>query len=1037
MSSSSWTRRVIASLVLLAGALVPPASAQQATGTVTGTVTDRTSGRPIPDVNVVIIGTTRGARTGETGQYRITGVPAGTHQLRASRLGYTAAASQVTVAAGGEQVVNFQMGTAAVQIDAVTVTATGETQRKREVGATIATIDSSALNLANVSNLSQVLTSRAAGVTVQSATGTTGGSSRIRIRGSNSISLSNDPLLVIDGVRVNNSTASSAIGVGGQTTSRFNDINPEEIESIEVIKGPAAAALYGTAAANGVIQVTTRKGRAGKTRWEAFYEGGTLKDVNKYPSNYRQFGTRLDAAGQPTTGLTSDCTIDDVARMICRPDSLVVNNPIAKTQPLQPGERQNFGLSATGGTQSTTYFLAGEIEREQGVYDVNHLRRLNIRSNLRSQLTPTLDATLNIGWMNSDLRRPQNDNNLFGAIGGGLLGYAWDCGPARSYPAFCGSDTTSRGYAAGLPPQTFYAINTRENMNRITGSLTSNWQALSWLAFNGILGADVGRRDENETVPPNAIQYNPTILEGSRFVGNADIRTYTSAATATANFDLTPTLRSTSAVGAQYNQEDFTRVDAFGAKLLAGTNSLNGTAARFSVGETNTRNRTLGFIGRQQIAWRDRLFLTAAARTDRNSAFGQQFGWIVYPALNASWVVSEEEFFPQVAALSSLRLRGGFGSSGQRPSFRDAIQFYEPVVATVAGADVPAFSIGNIGNPNLKPEFSQEVEAGFDLGLFENRVTVEYSFYNKETRDALVSVPLAPSIGSSASQFRNLGKVRNWGNEVSFRSNLFEVRGAALDLNANFSANRNKLIDLGSDASGKPLPEIYLGFGSTQRFQEGFPLGGYFQQTYTYADKNGDNIISRVNCPGQPVVAGGPECEITLGDTASAARFLGSPFPTREINVSPVLRVGEWLQLQALLDHRGGQKLMNYTRAFRCTSAFRNCQEVYDPANATLEQQAAFIAFRTGFTNAGYIEDASFTKLREVSATFRIPQRFAQRINAGGASLTLAGRNLKTWTDYTGLDPEVNANATASFSTSDFLTQPQVRYFTARLTLSF
>lgn len=1045
---SARLRRLAAAAVALAGALLPgQLGAQQASGTVTGQVTDRGTGRPIADVNVVVVGTTRGARTGENGQYRITGVPAGTAQIRATRLGYAAGASPVQVTAGAEVTVSFQLQPAAVQIDAVTVTATGESQRKREVGATIASIDTSSLNLATVTNLSQVLTSRAAGITVQAASGTTGGSSRIRIRGSNSISLSNDPLLIIDGVRVNNATSSQAIGVGGQTTSRFNDINPEEIESIEVIKGPAAAALYGTAAANGVIQVTTKKGRAGRTRWTGFYEGGSLSDVNTYPSNYRMFGTALNAQGQPTSSLTADCNIDSRVRNLCRPDSLVVNNPINKTQPLQDGSRQNFGLSATGGNENNTYFLAGEIENEQGVYSVNHLRRLNLRSNVRSQLTRTLDATLAIGYVNSNLRKPQNDNNIFGAISGGLLGYAWDCGPARSYPALCGStDTTSRGYAGGLPPQAFYAINTRELMNRLTGSLTSNWQANSWLAFNGILGADLGRRDENETEPPNTIAYSTATLEGYRQTANADLRTYTGNLSATATKDLSPSLRSTTSAGAQYTQEDFNRVDAFGAKILAGTSSLNGTAARFAVGETNTRNRTLGYIARQQLAFRDRLFLTGAVRTDRNSAFGQKFGWIVYPAVNGSWVVSEEGFFPKIAALSSLRLRGGFGASGQRPSFRDAIQYFEPVVATVAGSDVPAFSIGNLGNPNLKPEFSQEFEGGFDLALLDNRLSLEYSHYDKSTRDALVAVPLAPSVGSSASQFRNLGKVKNWGNELSVRANVLQGGPVEFDLNANYSSNKNKLVELGVDANGKPLPEIYLGFASTQRFQENFPLGGYFQRGYTFQDKNGDGIISRVNCVDpvlgtrnpQPALAGGPECELTLGDTAAAAQYLGSPFPTREINVTPSLRLGQWLQLQALIDHRGGQKILNYTRAFRCTNAsFKNCVDLYDPTQAPLEDQARAISFISGATYTGYIEDASFTKLREVSATFRLPDRYARMASAAGVSLTLAGRNLHTWTNYSGLDPEVNANATAAFSTSDFLTQPQVRYYTARLTLTF
>lgn len=1018
---------------ILAGLACPvafvAAGAQQGP-TITGHVTEKATDRPIGDANVVIVGTTRGARTDAQGEYRITNVTPGTYTIRVTRLGYTAAARSVTVAAPGATV-DFQLGQTAATIDAVTVTATGETERKRETGATVATLDTSALNPTVNMNLSEALTARASGVTVTAASGQVGASSRIRIRGSNSISLSNDPLLIIDGVRVNDASASSSIGIGGQTTSRFDDLVPEEIEDVEVIKGPAAAALYGTAAANGVIQVTTKRGAAGRTRWKSFVEDGNLKDMNHYPANFLEFGTRTNGS------LTTNCNIDFQARRLCTPDSLVTNNPLAEASPFQTGFTRTAGVSASGGSQTTTYFMSGELRRDDGVYAINHDRKLSLRTNVRSQLTKSFDATVSVGYIGSDLRLPQNDNDILGTISAGLLGLAWDCGPANHYPALCQGDTTSRGYISGqIPTDIMNGINTRQQVQRVTGSLNTNWQALPWLSFNGVYGGDIASRNDNEITYPNRVFF-ADLPDGNRTVNKATIATYTANQSGTATYDILPTLRSTSTAGVQYTDELFQRSDAFGAVLLAGTTSLAGTNARFAVNEQNTENRTIGALASEQLAWRDRLFVTGAARTDRNSAFGQNFGWIVYPALNASWVVSEEPFFPHLPSVSSLRLRTGWGSSGQRPNVTDAIQFFNPVAVNVGGADVPAFTVGGLGNPNLKPEKSTETEGGFDMGLFGDHTNVEYTHYSKLTKDALVAVTLAPSLGQTASRFQNLGRVRNWGDEMSLKTDIFSLYGVSADLDANVSFNHNKLLDLGVDAQGNPLPPIFLGFSSTQRIQNGFPLGGYFQRTYTFQDKNGDHVISRVNCPNQPQVAGGPDCEIVAGDTSSKAEFLGSPFPRTSINVTPALRFGRWLQLSALFDHEGGQKLYNNTRDFRCTSAFQNCRDVSDPQHTPLADQARAIAAFAFQTRAGYIEDATFTKLREVSATITMPREWAERVHSSNLELTLSGRNLHTWTNYSGFDPEVNALPTGNFSTADFLTQPQIRTFVARLSASF
>jgi TonB-dependent SusC/RagA subfamily outer membrane receptor len=252
------------------------AFAQQGTGTITGRVTETGTALPVADAQVVIVGTTRGARTDAEGRYRITDVPAGQAVVRALRIGYSSTAQNINVAAGGSNTADFALSTAAISLDRVLVTATGSEQRRVEVGNAVSNIEVEDLQKAAIPNGASLLQARAPGVTVIQNGGTTGTSARVRIRGANSINLSNEPLLIIDNVRVNNSNNSFSIGTGGQSVSRLNDLDPDEIESIDILKGPAASALYGTAAANGVIQVTTKRGRSGKATYSVYGQTGSI-----------------------------------------------------------------------------------------------------------------------------------------------------------------------------------------------------------------------------------------------------------------------------------------------------------------------------------------------------------------------------------------------------------------------------------------------------------------------------------------------------------------------------------------------------------------------------------------------------------------------------------------------------------------------------------------------------------------------------------------------------------------------------------------
>jgi TonB-linked SusC/RagA family outer membrane protein len=1019
-------RRTFVTLIT-ALAFASPAMAQGTVGTVTGTIRERGTDRAIQGVQVRVVGTQRGALTDAAGTYRIAGVAAGSATIATQLLGYAPQSRVVQVSSPGVTA-DFTLVPAVTTLDQVVINATGQSERRRESGASTATIDASQITTAAVSTFSDALSSRAPGVVVQTSAGESGAGTRIRIRGSNSISLSNEPLIIVDGVRLDNTPESSAIDVGGQFPSRLNDINPEEIESMEVVKGPAAAALYGTAASNGVIQITTKKGRAGKTRWDAFGELGTLNDVNDYPANVRSLGHTASGALRTNCSLFSR-TLGTAGACVAI-DSTITNIPIKSSGILQQGDRRLLGLSVSGGAEAVSYYIASEYQKEQNVVPSNGLQRMNLRTNLRSQLHRTLDAQLTLGFINSELRRPQNDNNSYGVVSASMLGQAFNCAPgkAESYPLFCGGgeDTVSYGYYnRGFSPYDFFNIDTRQNVQRLTGGITSNWTPVTWLTVNGTLGADLNHRADTQTLPPDVLTVDVPSQEGYRGVYNANIFNYNANLNATATWDALSTLKLTTTAGTQYSDVGFHRTDAYGAKLLSGSSSLAGTAARFSVSELTNDVRTLGFLGREQVAWRDRVFLTGSVRSDRNSAFGANFQRVLYPSVSASWVASEEEFFPKISAVSSLRLRAAVGSAGQNPGYLAAEQYYRPVTSIVEGADVPAFTIGGAGNNSLKPEKSTEREFGFDLGMFSDRIGVEYSHYNKLTKDALVNVNNAPSLGTSPNRFINVGKVRNWGDEILLRAAVLQGQLVKADLTVNGSFTKNNLEDLGTDENGVAIPEFTGGFDATQIFRTGVPLGAYWSNSVSYNDANGDGLIA---CPAG---VGSPSCEFSVSDNPV---LLGTPFPKAEISIAPSLQVG-WARVTATIDRRTGQKLYNLTGVYR-NAIFATGEAVQLPNSGNLERQAAAQAAANGYLG-GFIEDASFTKLREVALSLTLPQRLAMRAGASSAVLTLAGRNLHTWTNYSGLDPEVNAGAQSNYSTADFLTAPQVRYFTARLALSF
>ena len=1005
------------------------AGAQEQQATISGRVTDASSGEPIAAAQVSVVGTTTGASTNSEGRYAIRNARPGTVELRVLRVGYSEQKQTVTVVAGQSVTADFAMTAVPISLTPIVTTATGE-QRRIEVGNAIAQVDAREIvETRAVSNVADLLTARAAGVMVIPGT-QTGAGIRIRIRGTSSLSLTNNPIYVIDGIRAEGATGSSSVSVGGTTPSRVGDLNPEEIESIEVVRGPSAATLYGTDAANGVVVITTKKGISGRPQWTYYTEQTAITDRNEYPTAYRAWRTGTTGTTNSTAANTVQCFLSQVITAACTQDSVTSFNlhNDDETTPYGIGYRQQHGLQLRGGSETVRYFVHGEWEDEDGVTkvpefeerylssrglslrpeqkDPNHLRRITARANMNFAPRDNLDLAVHAGYTTQDLRLPRSDDSGTAGIAANTYG-----GPGFKYNLNSAGDTLY-GWREFTPRDVYEAVTT-QSIERLITSAAANWRPQEWLALRGNMGVDYINRLDSQLCRFGDCTSN-TDREGFKIDNRTNFFVYTLDAGATATRHLSDQVESQTTAGLQLYRNMFTRNGAQGTKLAPGATTVTAGAVK-EADETTTESRTFGAFIEQRIAFRDRLFVTGALRSDRNSAFGADFKTVFYPKFSLSWVLSDEGFFPTFGWLNQLRFRTAYGASGVQPGTIDAVQYFSPTRTVGESGEVPGVVFTALGNPDLKPERSTEMEVGLDGTFWNNRLTVEVTRYDKSSRDALVARILPPSLGTGETErFENLGKVRNWGWEALIDAQLVDLDAFAWNLSLNGATNDNRLVTLGG------LPTIVS--SSTLRQREGYPLNGWWSRRLLgYNDANRDGIIA--------------VGEISVSDTAE---FHGYSSPRREAALTNTLSfLQRRLRLAAMIDYKGGHLVYNNTERIRCASRF-NCAALVD-RNASLLEQARTVMVREHPSRsvAGFFEKGDFLRFRELALTFSPSGDWAARLFRGRSiTATLAARNLgMIWTEFTGVDPE--AFGTTGDAPSTFQAFGPPTYYSFRLTLGF
>jgi TonB-linked SusC/RagA family outer membrane protein len=1029
MSGRSQLR--LSASLLLAQAIVAPTVAQAQTASIAGRVTSQVTELAIVAARVLLVGPNRSAATDREGRYLLRDIPAGSVTVRVIAVGHRAAEATLILQPDEMAIQDFALEAVPISLDEVVITAAGPAPR-RQVANAIATIDAaSAVEQANVSTLGNLIQGRAAGVQVRNASGTTGGATQIRIRGPSTLSLGNDPLLYVDGVRVDNRVAADVLFTGGESISRLNDFNPASIESIEIIKGPSAATLYGTEAANGVILITTKRGKVGPPRWNVYVEQGVLTNTADFPDNFQA----KDVAG-------NDCRLPFQPFGLCTIDQVLRANPLMDpaSSPLTTGHRQQYGADVSGGVEQIQYFVAAEWESEDGVYGLpsasedsltevfgelpsyvrrpNSREQWNFRSNIDVPVQRTADLNLSLGILSGEIRLPTNGGSTGGVLTSGLLGQA---------------DTVD-GIWGFFRPEEIFFIERTETIDRFTTSVTGNWRPLPWLTARGAFGldftsqSDVNFQEAGTGPAPTRVPDGIPGEIGGRFSTSTRVQTYTVDLNATAQFRLSERITSSSSVGLQYFRTLGQFLSTTGLGLTPGVQT-NRAAVDESIGEAREEAITLGGFVEHTLGLNDRLFLSGALRADDNSTFGGDFDVALYGKLSASYVISEEPWFPSGGVVDDLRLRVAWGQSGLQPAFINAFGFFAPTASEVRsfdgtvvveqGQEALGVTLTNTGNQNLKPERSRELEIGLDANLLGARAGVEVTYFQRTTTDALVARPLAPSLGQTNTRFENLGETSASGIEGALKLTPIRSRVFSWDLRVSGSAFDNELVDLGD------VPPIFL-FSPFQRHIEGYPLGGFWALPLeSFEDANGDGIIGFD--------------EFVVGDSEI---FRGHSQPRYEASLANTFDLFGRIRVYALLDYRGGHLAFNETELVRCDLFLGSPCRGLNDQDAPLEEQARGVAFAAqalgqAFTPDGFLEPGWFVKLREVSATFVAPDRWAAALRLQRLSFTVAGRNLFTITDFSGIDPEVNVVPQDTFVVSDFATQPPVMTWTFRLNLGF
>ena len=1007
---------------------------------VAGRVRDAATGKPLEYVLVSIVDSTISVSTHTTdsGVYVLRDVPPGEHTVRARLIGFKPAEQTVVVADLRPLELHFELELSGSRLQEVVSTATGA-RRRLELGSDITVIDAdSIVRTQPIASVTDLLEGRVPGMVIQRTSGAPGDPARIRLRGASSPRLSNDPIVVVDGIRVYSEQSGDRGGnlAGAQdadgnyaTPSPLDYLDPNSIQTIEVLKGPSAATLYGQDAANGVIVITTKKGRAGPPRWTASAERGMTEMVGSYPDLMLRWGHAT------ADNAVVFCPINDrvggsAGSPTCLADSVVtfqmLNDPALTV--LDQGTRTAVTLGVSGGSQALTYSVTGSFRDEVGLVKLpgyesarylaeeggrppdwmqrpQNLTQWGAASRLTAQIGDRADISLSANLSRTEQQRSELEQQL-----GSLMSTYLDRSSGTYYVggAFLGSiealDATEL--------LTGYQERATAVATQFTNGVNLNWRPLSWLTTTADAGLNVIQRAD-EIFLPVGFGSSERPDDGRLQLGQGTSVVSTVNLRALAGVPVGRGFRLQLATGVNYSGTSTEDLVGDVRGLSEGTEAPSPGSEILRLNRTRVDGATFGWYIEPSISHR-RFWLSTGLRLDGGNTFGTKLSLPAFPKLSLSYLVSDEPFFPFKDLIPVLRVRLAYGQAGRQPGPTDRLRLYGSKTPVLVDDEiVDGVLLEKLGNTELKPERSTEIEGGLDADLFDDRLTLGLTGYQKTTRDAMLAVPLAPSVyGDFVTVLENIGVIRNTGFEASLGAQVLRTDPITWGLQLAVSQQRNEVVRLG--AGVEPFyTEGAAGGEGGLRVAAGYPLfGRWTRPILGYADANDDGVLERN--------------EVLLGDTAV---FVGGTLPDYTANLSTTVSLMRGMfSVTAAFQYEDGMTQRN--EVAQRLSVFSSG---WNDSTASLDEQAATMNAATEYN---WIQTVSTLRFNSLAVTYNVPSRMAQRVGARALSVSMQGTNLGIHTNYRGLDPNVNARATGN-GVTDSGVLPRPRTWQLRVSATY
>lgn len=962
---------------------------QQSPITISGTITESGSGIPVAGASVFIENTSFGAVSDFDGNYSLNAqLENKDYTLIASYLGFTT--QRITISITGDDLVkDIVLAEDLLSLDEVVVTGTGTGANRRSLGNAVASVKSEDLTNNGATQVDQAIAGKVSGALVQQNSGDPAGGISIRLRGASTISGSSDPLYIVDGIIISNSS-NELIDLGGNSQNRLADLNPNDIDKIEIIKGAAAAAIYGSRASNGVVQIFTKKGKSGEPKF-TFMTNVRLNELRK----------KID---YNTVPLAWEVATDRNNLATVAVERYDLQDAIFDT---------GFGLenyfSVNGGNDKTSYFLSASHLDNEGIVQNTDFKRYGFKANLTQKAFDWLDITGGFNYVRSISNDVPNGgiNSAYGAITGFLFSdNSIDPTPDESgvYPV------TSPLVARTNPMEAVDRFDFNQKTNRIITSIALDGRFNEHLSAKYTLGMDYYNQSAFAFIP---INNTSTVPDG--FSRRSDLNSfqYNSDLNLTYRRDLSESINSITTAGGSWQYEERDRVGISATGLPPVVQTATG-GSLLEQGESRSQISYWGAFLQQSFSYLNKLYINGAIRMDGASTFGEDERNQLYFKASASYILSDEEFWKTTFSdsFNSFKLRTSWGQAGNLTALGafDRFSVYSPSSIDGAVSLIPSTAQGN---ENLKPERQDELEIGFDAGFINNRIGLEFSYYHQKVTDLLLPRVLAPSTGFS-SRFENVGNLENKGVELLLRAAPVKNENLTWDIIASFSKNNNEVTNV---AGGGRL--TLDGSFSTNYVIEGEPIGVFYRQFYA---RNEDGSIA-LDADGYPYRG--------TTEDGESSKVLGDPNPDwfgsliNEVNYKD-------FSLRVQFDAVQGYEVFNWNRRLLDNVLFGggynvgeellgNLPKGYGGAQANIFEE--------------FVEDGSFVKLREVSLSYNFVPKSGLIDNV---ELSLVGRNLFSWDDYSGWDPEVSAagqsNGVRGF---DFATVPIPRTYQFGVNVSF